>query len=235
MGVQKDKATLLEFSIRLNKVLNMMGWPLRGRAPKLVQALAEHGITISEPGCNKWLAAKSMPDTPKLEAISKITGKSSDYFLYGTETEVSEPSADYVIESFIKTKNVPHISWETVKDMLINNDVDTRAACDEMIVSQTKTTDRAFAVDYIGDEMTGNGMKTIPEGVTLIFDRLDEIKLPCKVLAVVHDDLVFRELVRDGGIKYLKPWNSQYRTIKVDDDVKICAVMVEYFYIERSL
>ena len=232
MGIQKDREVVIEFSIRLNKVLNQMGWPLRGRAAKLKEKLAEYGISISEPACNKWLGAKSMPDTPKLEVLSKITGKSSDYFLYGTETVVAEQKAEYAIKSFIKTKNVPHISWNSVKNMLIHNSVDPRSACDEMIVSQTETSDRAFAVTYTGDEMTGNGMKTIPDGVTLIFDRKDDIQPPCKVLAVVHGDLVFRELVKDGGIQYLKPLNTQYRTIEVDDNVKICALLVEYFHIE---
>lgn len=226
---------VIEFSIRLNKVLNQMEWPLRGRAPKLKLELEKYGVVISTPACSKWLGGKSRPDPENLQILCKITGKSMDYFLAGMDSLIGEISPQYQLDTQSKTRNIPHVSWETARALLTGKNVPIKDLYTKIVTSQTPLSEDAFAVTYESDDMTSaNGFKLYPNGATLIFDRTDNASPSTRVLATINNDIVFRELSIDAGQMILRPWNSQYRTINVDESVKIKAELKEFFVIETT-
>lgn len=224
---------VIEFSIRLNKVLNQMEWPIRGRAPMLKRELEKHGVVVSAPACTKWLGGKGRPEPEKLSVICKITGKTMDYFLAGLESTVREINQEYSVEVSNQTRTVPHVSWSTAKALLTGKAVPIKQLYEKIVTSQNPVSEGAFAVTYDSDEMTSqNGFKMYPNGATMIFDRTNHAVPSTKVIALINDDIVFRELSVDAGEMILRPWNGQYRTIIVDDNVKIKAVLKEYFVVE---
>ena len=47
------------------------------------------------------------------------------------------------------------------------------------------------------------------------------------ILELFGEEATFKEYVEDAGIRYLKPLNPQYPTIKMDETMHICGVVVQ--------
>ncbi len=88
--------------------------------------------------------------------------------------------------------------------------------------------DESFALRVKGDSMTSNtGGKSIPEGSVIIVD-------PClvaehgKVVVARLDDsneATLKQLIIDGGSKYLKPFNSSYPTMPINGNCTIIGIV----------
>lgn len=78
----------IEFSERLNKVLDDKGYPVRGRAQKV---LAETNLKISDRAINKWLKGESIPDHSNLAILSRHYGVGFDWLATGNG-EMTTPS-----------------------------------------------------------------------------------------------------------------------------------------------
>ena len=70
----------IEFAERLNKVLDDKGYPMRGRAQKV---LAETKLNISDRAINKWLKGESIPDHSNLAILSRHYGVGFDWLATG--------------------------------------------------------------------------------------------------------------------------------------------------------
>lgn len=228
MAGQERKLRALDFAVRLNRVLNDLGWPIRGRSPKLQKELLKLGVEVSVTACTRWLSGEYGPDKDKLPVLAEMTGKTTDYFMtgadfsYATSNEVNEQHAVY------RVKMIPLYSWDQATKLFSGAD-DSEIISERQVATELAVGDGAFAVTYSGDIMTSTGVsRSYPQGASLIFDRACEMKPPCRVAALVSGELVFRELVSDAGKLFLKPVNPQYRTITVDNDVELCAVLREY-------
>lgn len=78
--VAYNEAMRLEFSERLNRALDLMGYPQRGRAQRLREALP---FKVSVNAIKKWLNGDSIPATARLAIVASIAGTTPHYLLTG--------------------------------------------------------------------------------------------------------------------------------------------------------
>lgn len=88
--------------------------------------------------------------------------------------------------------------------------------------------DEAFALRVKGDSMTSlTGGKSIPEGSVIIVDPNMQAEHGKVVVARLeeNDEATLKQLVIDGGTKYLKPFNNSYPTMSINGNCTIIGVV----------
>lgn len=88
--------------------------------------------------------------------------------------------------------------------------------------------DDSFALRVKGDSMTSvHGGKSIPEGSVIIVDPNIAAEHGKVVVARLDDcdEATLKQLVIDGGSKFLKPFNSSYPTISINGNCTIIGVV----------
>ncbi len=205
------------FAKRFNLALDELGWPVRGRAAKLKKILRDE---ISLVAIRKWLVGDSIPEMKRLGEISKITGKTVQWLLTGSNI------GDENIEVHAApVYMVPLISWVSAGMLCDTGDVPTLEMVEEYIPSPVKVGSRAYAAVVVGDSMTSPVGRSYPDGTIVIVDPDVEPIPPCRVHARVGSESTFKELVTDAGSWLLAPLNPRYPTRVVDESVVICGVI----------
>ncbi|MBB1299180.1 LexA family transcriptional regulator [Pseudoalteromonas sp. SR41-7] len=88
--------------------------------------------------------------------------------------------------------------------------------------------DDSFALRVKGDSMTSNtGGKSIPEGSVIIVDPNLSAEHGKVIVARLEDsnEATLKQLVIDGGSKYLKPFNNSYPTMPINGNCTIIGVV----------
>ncbi|RKR02620.1 SOS-response transcriptional repressor LexA [Kushneria sinocarnis] len=90
---------------------------------------------------------------------------------------------------------------------------------------------RAFWLEVQGDSMTApaGSRPSIPEGTLVLFDTGIEA-VPGKLVAAQLDDsneATFKQLIEDGGRRYLRALNPAYPLIPINGNCRILGVAVE--------
>lgn len=213
------EADKMAFAERLNAALDEMGWPVRGRIAQLKRTLREN---LSEVSVGKWLKGEGLPEVKRLGELSRITGKSVQWLLTGTDAGDGnvEPQPFPVYQ-------VPLISWVSAGEFKDCGDIPSLEEAEEVTISPVRVSTRAYAVRVKGDSMVAPmGGKSYPDGTIIIVDPEVEPAPGKKVIARYGSDMTFKELVMDSGSWWLKPLNPQYPLLPVNEDVQICAVLV---------
>ncbi|MGU5659634.1 LexA family protein [Aeromonas veronii] len=209
----------IAFAQRLNLALDELNWPQRGRIAQLKRTLRED---LSEISVRKWLRGDGLPEVKRLGELSRITGKSVQWLLTGTDTN----SGDVEPQPY-PVYRVPLISWVRAGEFKDRGFAPTLEEAEETITSPVRAGPRAYAVVVKGDSMiSSQGGKSYPEGTVIIVDPDIEPAPGKKVIARYGNDMTFKELVLDAGNWWLKPLNPQYPMLQVTEDVEICAVLV---------
>lgn len=87
----------------------------------------------------------------------------------------------------------------------------------------------SFWLKVTGDSMTSASGMSIPEGYLILVDPGITAKNGHLILAQLNDmqEPTFKMLVIDAGCTYLKPLNTNYRPIEVDNNFSIIGVVRE--------
>jgi SOS-response transcriptional repressor LexA len=87
-----------------------------------------------------------------------------------------------------------------------------------------------YALRVQGDAMAAplGNMKTFIEGNIIVIDRQKKVSHGSYVIALLEgaEEVTFKQYVVDSGIAYLKPLNTQYPMVKLDDRARLCGVVV---------
>lgn len=179
---------------------------------QLGKAIGISGVSVS-----KWESGDSEPKSKHLPAIAKALRVAVDYLLHGGSTV--EPGPDI-------RGSVPLISW-----IQAGNWLEMQTGSFESTVHYLHTAKvgpRAFALRVIGDSMTSyTGGKSIPEGSVVIVDP-DLTAEHGKVVVARLDDnaeATLKQLVIDGGQKYLKPFNHNYPMMPINGNCTIVGIV----------
>jgi SOS-response transcriptional repressor LexA len=124
-------------------------------------------------------------------------------------------------------KSLPRLAWHEVHRFVqgMFKPPDDRYE----VVSARNVHDRCFLLEVSGDAMTGPLADTFPNGSLLICDPDQEVK-PGQLVIAIHPksgEPVFRRLVLDGGVWFLKASNAAYPLIEIDGPACVVARVVK--------
>ena len=126
--------------------------------------------------------------------------------------------------------SLPLISWVRAGQWNDVVDVYRPGEGEKSVYTTRKVGSRAYALRVVGDSMENpNGRPTYPQGSIIIVDPDREPIHSSPVIVRLEDSkqATFKQLVIEGGVRYLKPLNPRYPIMKVDRKASFCGVIVQ--------
>lgn len=120
-------------------------------------------------------------------------------------------------------RRIPLISWTTAGEWEEAMDNFPPGQADEWVFTTADVGPGAFALRLRGDSME----PTIPDGATIIVDP--DTRASHNRIVVVRqngNEATCKRLIYDGDVAYLRPDNTRYPVLKMEDDAVICGVVV---------
>jgi len=208
-------------------------------AERVAEALADAGIKpielarmagVGRATVSLWMSGHTKKlEGPNLTKASRALGVDPHWLATGEGRK--RPLSGGNVEPGPDIRGqVPLISWVQAGKWC--GIVDTFHPCDgeKMIFSTKKVGPHAFALRVKGDSMESPaGRPTYPEGSIIIVDPGVDAVHGSRVIVRLDrsDEATFKQLVVDGGKRYLKPLNPRYPILEMTDDAVVCGVVVQ--------
>lgn len=207
--------------------------------PKVTQAALARACRVKPPSVHDWLSGKtkSIEGENLLNAAAFL--KVSPLWLAagkGPMREQGEQSpsehANVVPVATIPRKRTkyPVISWVRAGDWEESPDNFQPGDADDWLESEEKAGPHGYWLVVDGDSMMplfpqGSRILVQPEGFDLISGKY--------YVAIYYEsgrkrDTTVKQYVRDVGFEYLKPLNPTYRTLDVNENVRIIGRVIDY-------
>lgn len=125
---------------------------------------------------------------------------------------------------------VPLISWVQAGEWQEVVDNYRPGEGEKPVYTTRRVSPAAYALRIAGESMENPaGNPTFPNGSIVIIDpeRQPENGRAVVVRLVNSKDVIFKQLVIEGGRKYLKPLNPRYPIIEIDESAVFCGVAVQ--------
>ncbi|MDC9527577.1 S24 family peptidase [Pseudoalteromonas sp. Angola-30] len=172
-----------------------------------------------------WRTGQVVPSSENLLKLSKALRCNARWLASGVGTP--EGNVELELGPDLRGK-APLISWVQAgkwKEI----DMESLRQSDTVFYQHTaNVSDDSFALRVKGDSMTSfNGGKSIPEGSVIIVDPNVPAEHGKVVVARLEDsdEATLKQLVIDGGAKYLKPFNNSYPTLPINGNCTIIGVV----------
>lgn len=235
--VDKDK-TKAGFAARLHKALTAAGVREHGRGVDVRAELRARGIDATTQAVSKWLTAESIPVRTTLIALSEWLGVRAEWLAYGVEPmridQISESSWKYAasIQPALQpnqTFTYPLISWVQAGEWAESVDNFQPGDGESWEPSTVNAGPHAFWLTVRGDSMTSPNGLTFPDGMLILVQPEMELLSGKFYVARLTDsgETTFKQLILDGGHKYLRPLNPNYRTLEVNGNCIIVGRVVD--------
>lgn len=185
-------------------------------------ALARY-IGVSPQSVQLWVKGMNMPKDDKLKACADFFGLTPAALKFGDEANVAPMNTVYPA--------VPLISWVQagVWTEIVDNYMP--GSGDDLCPAYTSKPGRlAFALRVEGDSMVSHNHVSFPAGTILI---VDPARAPAPGDYVIAKDVdtqqaTFKRLMQDGGRWFLKPLNTAYPIMPIDDPaIRVVGVVIE--------
>lgn len=207
----------MSFSDRLNQRMSEIG--IKG------SELARQ-IGIGRASVSHWKNGQVVPSGENLLKLAKILRCNTRWLAAG----VGSPTGNVELEIGPDLRGkAPLISWVQAGKW---NEIDLETlqqTTDTVFYQHTASvSDEAFALRVKGDSMTSfMGGKSIPEGAVVIVDPCIPAEHGKVVVARLDssNEATLKQLVIDGGHKYLKPFNNSYPTMPINGNCTIIGVV----------
>jgi SOS-response transcriptional repressor LexA len=195
------------------------------------EAFGRH-MSVSKAAVSQWENGDTKNLRPaNLFAIQNFTGYSAEWIATGAGTARTKGKrgADNT-KAGPAIASVPLISWVQAGQWADVVDVYRPGEGEKPIYTTRKVGPHAFALRVVGDSMENpNGRPTYPQGSIIIVDPDREAAHGNAVIVRLEDSkqATFKQLVVEGGVRYLKPLNPRYPIMKVDRKASFCGVVVQ--------
>ncbi len=190
----------------------------RKRSHMNQEDVARH-LDVSRVSISNWECSYNEPDTSHLAEFSDLTGVSSDFLLL--RSNHPDSTGD---------RMVPLLEWDNAKKWL-NTAPEQREPVPHVRFDGGLPT-HPFALRVSGDAMADLGPGPgLPNGSLIMLDPDSEPSVGDLVVATVNkkdSNLVFRQLLRDGGRWMLCPINPRYPIMPFEGDILGVVVRVRY-------
>ncbi len=176
---------------------------------------------------SQWLNASRDSKTGKPRSISNASAREIERLLGTPENWLDTPH-DVALTAAVPHARVPLISWIQAGRLTAMDDYFLNDEPSQWVETYLNNPGaNSFALRVEGDSMTSISGLSFPEGCIIIIDPNRAPKAGDYVVA--HNDMkkeaTFKRLMHDGGMWFLKPLNSAYPTICIDDP-NLCVIGV---------
>lgn len=144
---------------------------------------------------------------------------------------VAEARADYNVSPPPEVKRrVPVISWVAAGTFCCSDDPFPPGVADEWVNATASVGPRAYALRVDGDSMEPR----FPDGCTIIVDPDREPRHKSFIVVRLDgsDQATFKQLIIEGGKRYLKPLNPRYPIMELAETAVICGVVRQSLQVE---
>jgi len=202
---------------------------IKGSGKSQKQIALEVGVTPQ--AVNRWTRS-GIISKENLYQLALKTGTSMEWLLgIDKEPKYGNPFDDVTVDGDCRVQILSTIVPDHVA-AYAEMDYDASYLCEGSVHYATKLVGpRTFVTEVCGDAMVNNergGMTFLP-GWRLIVDPDAAARPGSYVLAGRKEkrEAVFRQLVKEGGLFYLKPLNTQYPLKVLEPDMFICGTVVD--------
>lgn len=196
---------------------------------------------------SKWLNGESMPSRASMRQIADALHVRVEWLQHGDgmpfptapyqprPTKSDAPNGEDAnvyptIEPTRRTRTYPLISWIAAGSWAESCDLYMPGDGEDFIESLENAGDHGYWLEVDGDSMIplagfafNPGMRILvqPEGFDVISGKLYIAKL------LLTGETTFKQYVRDGGTEYLRPLNPDYKTIVMDENIKLIGRVID--------
>lgn len=125
-------------------------------------------------------------------------------------------------------KEYPLVSWVIAGEWAESCDNFHPGDAETWLPSTENAGDNGFWLDVRGDSMTSSGNPNFPEGSRiLVMPEADLISGKYYVIKLESGESTFKQYIEDAGNKYLRPLNSNYRTIQIEGPFRVIGRVVD--------
>ncbi len=192
----------------------------------LTQKALARKVGVSHVTISQWESDTNQPKGRYLADLSNQLKKDMAWIMGIAGSDVSNVEAATFTSRTKKRPVISHVqagNWKESFDYYnAGDDVEWEDAPDS-------ASDSAFWLRVIGDSMTAPAGTSIPEGMLILVDpdiAPENGRLVVAKLAG-SDEVTFKKLVIDAGMKFLKPLNPSYPSIPIDESCVIVGVVSE--------
>lgn len=230
------------FVTRLRNAAREAGIPEWGLGAKLAT------ITGKTPkAASKWLNGEAMPTRSAMVQIAEALNVRTEWLQYGKGFPIASPHYSFesngpgggevreqglrpAIEPQRTVRRYPLISWVAAGAWAEACDNYAPGDGEEFIESFESAGAHGYWLEVGGDSMVPpdgfafhEGMRILvqPEGFDVISGKLYIAKL------MPSGETTFKQYVRDAGVEYLKPLNPSYKTLIMDDNVRLIGRVID--------
>lgn len=135
----------------------------------------------------------------------------------------SPQSGDDVVQGPAIMAYVPLISWVAAGNWREVVDPYPPGGGENLVPATCRVGNNAYALRVQGDSME----PVFPNGSIIIVDPASEARHGSYVIVRLDDaeQATFKQLVIDGGIRYLKPLNPRYPVMEIRERATVCGVV----------
>lgn len=197
----------------------------RMKEKKFTQESLGERVGASHVSIGLYLSGKRFPRPTLLLKIARALQCDPAWLEYGVNTETIKKEPGKKEQS---AAGVPILSAKEIETFLMRKTFDKKKEYVPCFAHQSENS-RLFSMRMEGDALTAHGNpKSIQENELLIIDPDHAPKNKDIVAAKIsaQAEPILRQYIIEGGIRYLKPFNSQYPMITMDSKTEILGVVV---------
>lgn len=179
-------------------------------------------LGITRGAITHYLAERRVPPLQQFQKIAAVLKVDPAWLQYGTRSENK-------IVTPVKSKTsyfpIPILTWAQAAER--------SQKFVEHIPHFYTDQSHWYALCVKGDSMvSATGLRSFHEGDFIIIDTEKEVTHGDFIVAVLprSKEAIFKQYVIDGGVKYLKPLNTQYPLIQMDNKTLILGVVKHTIY-----
>lgn len=228
-----EQCMSVEFAKRLREALSKIGKDEHGAGAYLSRI-----AKVTPKASSKWLAGESEPRRKLIKIIAENTGVRSEWLEYGEGPKELKDVGQNIVRDLrpeysgkAESEHFPIIGWVQAGNWNEAVDLTELEGFEHLQYEETnsKVSSKSFWLRVIGDSMTSSAGISIPEGYLILVDPERHPESNDLVIAKLVDtnEVTFKRLVLDSGIKYLKPLNQSYKTIEINGNCRIIGTVRE--------
>lgn len=194
---------------------------------KMTQADVARKVGVSSPTITQWENNQTAPKGDNLLKVSQVLGCTPDWLISGKghPNDIHENAeAAPRLKGLVPVINeVQAGHWTDIKTGFDESDIS------EWIPTLHSNSRYAFALRVVGDSMLNpHEKRSLSEGMIVVVDPEKQAKHRSIVVARLENSekATVKELVIDGDMKYLRPFNPQFPIIPITEGTVIIGTVV---------